>query len=99
MDNANSRSDVEPHIERHDSGCWIWDGSPREGNVYRIIAIAYGAPLPAGLKLYRMPDCKLGKECVNPNHLGTGAEFVLALNGRRQERLEPPRTVRVVRLT
>jgi len=89
---------VEGHIERRECGCWVWDGAPVDGNVYRIVAEAYGAPLPIE-KLYRMPDCKLGKECVNPNHLGTGADFVLALNGRRQEIPEPPRTVRVVRLT
>jgi len=69
-----------------------------ECNVYRFVAEAYGAPLPTE-KLYRMPDCKLGKTCVNPNHLGTGADFVLALNGRRQEIPEPPRTDRVVQLT
>jgi hypothetical protein len=57
------------------------------------------APLPAGEKLYPMPDCTLGKDCVNPNHLGTSADFVLALNGRRQEIPEPPRAVRMLRLT
>lgn len=99
MDNAYGWSDVEPHIERHhDSDCWTWDGSPVEGNVYRVVAEAFGLPLPTG-KLYRMPDCKLAKVCVNPNHLGTGADFVLALNGRRQEIPEPPRTVTDVRLT
>jgi len=48
-----------------------------------------------------MPGCTLGKACVNPHHLGTGADFVLALNGRRQEISEPPRTAtaKIVRLT
>lgn len=99
MDNASNWNDVAAHIERHDSGCWVWDGAPVGGNVYRVVAEAYGAPLPAGQKLYRMPDCKLGKGCVNPNHLGTGADYVLALNERRQEIPELPRTVKVVRLT
>jgi hypothetical protein len=99
MDNASNWNDVAAHIDRHDSGCWTWSGAPVEGNVYRVIAEAYGAPLPAGPKLYRMPDCKLGKECVNPNHLGTGADFVLALKGRRQEIPEPPRMGMGVRLT
>jgi hypothetical protein len=100
MDNANDWSTLEPHIERReDCGCWLWSGAPPEGNVYRIIAEAIGCPLPAGVKLYRMPECKLGKSCVNPSHLGTGVDFVLALNGRRQEIPEPPKTVRVVRLT
>ena len=66
--------------------------------MYRVIAEAYGAPLPAG-KLYRMPECKLGKECVNPNHLGTETDYVLALNGRRQEIPEPSRAVKVIKLT
>jgi hypothetical protein len=97
MDNTSNWNEVEAHIVRHDSGCWTWDGTPVEGNVYRIVAEAYGAPLPTE-KLYRMPDCTLGKECVNPNHLGTGADFVLAVNGRRHEIPEPPRMGRV-RLT
>jgi len=98
MDNASNWSEVEAHIGRREDGCWIWDGPRMECNVYRFVAEAYGAPLPTE-KLYRMPDCKLGKTCVNPNHLGTGADFVLALNGRRQEIPEPPRTDRVVQLT
>ena len=98
MDETHNWDAVEPHIIRHPSGCWVWDGLPLEGNVYRIIAKAYGAPLPTE-KPYRMPDCKLGKSCVNPNHLGTGADYILSLNGRRQEIPEPPRTVGVVRLT
>ena len=98
MDNAYSWSEVESHIIRHGNGCWTWDASPLEGNLYRVVANAYGTPLPIE-KLYRMPDCKLGKPCVNPNHLGTGADYVLALHGRRQEIQEPPPTVGVVRLT
>jgi hypothetical protein len=34
-----------------------------------------------------------GAECVNPNHFGTGDDFVRAVNGRRQEIPEPSRTV------
>jgi len=99
MDNASDWSTLEPHIERRsDSGCWTWDGLPVDGNVYRIIAEAYGAPLPTE-KLYRMPDCKLGKACVCPHHLGTGADYILSLNGRRQELPEPPRTVRLLQPT
>jgi hypothetical protein len=98
MDNASDWKDIESHIERREDGCWTWDGSPLDGNVYRVIAEAYGAPLPAGQKMYGMPNCTLGKECVNPSHLGTGADYVLALNGRRQEIPEPPKTV-VVKLT
>jgi hypothetical protein len=97
MDNTSNWNEVEAHIVRHDSGCWTWDGTPVEGNVYRVVAEVYGAPLSAE-KLYRMPDCKLGKQCVNPNHLGTGADYVLAINGRRLEIPEPSRAGRV-RLT
>ena len=93
MNDSRDWGEVEAHIERHESGCWTWDGAPLEGNVYRVIAEAYGAPLPVGKgKLFRMPDCKLGKACVNPNHLGTGEDFVLAVHGRRQEIPEPTKT-------
>ncbi len=95
MDNANNWSAVEAHIERHEGGCWVWIAAPVEGNLYRMIAEACGTPLPAGQKLYRMPDCKLGKRCVNPNHLGTGEDFVLAVKGQRREIPEPPKTVKV----
>jgi hypothetical protein len=86
MDKTSDWGEVEAHIERHEGGCWTWVGAPMTCNVYCFVAEAYGAPLPVGLgKLYRMPDCRLGKECVNPNHIGTGEDFVRALNGRRQE--------------
>jgi hypothetical protein len=91
MDNTSNWNEVEAHIERRENGCWIWDGFPVAGNIYRYIAEAYGTPLPTG-KLYRMPECKIGRDCVNPTHLGTGADYVLALNGRRHEAPEPPKT-------
>ena len=99
MERAYEWSEVEPHIIRHDSGCWTWDGFPVDGNVYRIIAEACGSPLPEGQKLFRMPGCELGKPCVNPAHLGTSVDYVLSLNGRRVEVAEPPSAVRMVRLT
>jgi hypothetical protein len=100
MDNTNDWGEVETHIERHEGGCWTWDGTPVDGNVYRVVAEACGILFPVGRgRLYRMPECKLGKECVNPNHLGTGEDFVLAVNGRRQEIPEPSKTVATVRLT
>ena len=92
MDETHNWDAVEPHIIRHPSGCWVWDGFPVAGNIYRVIAEAVGCPLPVGQKMYRMPECQIGRDCVNPNHLGTGADFVLALNGRRQEIPEPPKT-------
>jgi hypothetical protein len=100
MNNSHDWDDVEAHIERHEGGCWTWDGSSVDGNVYRVVAEAYGAPLPVGRgKLYRMPDCTMGKECVNPNHICTGEDFVSALNGRRQEIPEPPMMATGVKLT
>jgi hypothetical protein len=60
-----------------------------DGNIYRVVAEAYGVPLPAGQKLYRMPGCTVGRKCVNPNHLGTGEDFVLSLQGKRKEVPEP----------
>jgi hypothetical protein len=100
MDNTSDWGEVEANIARHESGCWTWVGAPTTCNVYRFVAEAYGAPLPFGLgKLYRMPDCTLGKECVNPNHIGTGEDFVRALNGRRQEIPEPPMMATGVKLT
>jgi hypothetical protein len=100
MDNTSDWGEVEAHIERHEGGCWTWDGSPVEGNVYRLVADACGIIFPIGrVKLYRMPACRLGKVCVNPNHIGTGKDYVRALNGRQQEIAGPSKTCPMVRLT
>jgi hypothetical protein len=99
MNNSNW-NDIEAHIARHDGGCWTWDGTPVDGNVYRIVAEACGIYFPVGRgKLYRMPECKLGTECVNPSHIGTGADFGRALNGRRQEVPEPSKMATGITLT
>jgi hypothetical protein len=93
MSSNNNWDAVAAHIERHAGGCWTWDGSPVAGNIFRMVAEAYGAPLPVRRgKLYRMPDCTVGRNCVNPNHLGTARDFVLAVHGRRQEIPEPTKT-------
>ena len=100
MSDTSDWNDVEKHIERHEGGCWTWDGSPLDGNVYRFVADAYGAPIPNGHgKLYRMPDCTVGRKCVNPDHLGTGEDFVLSLQGKRKETPKPSKAVTVVELT
>jgi hypothetical protein len=100
MDKTSDWGEVEAHIERHEGGCWTWVGAPMTCNVYCFVAEAYGAPLPVGLgKLYRMPDCRLGKECVNPNHIGTGEDFVLAVKGERREIPEPSKTDAGINLT
>jgi hypothetical protein len=46
-----------------------------------------------------MPECTLGRECVNPHHLGTGADFVLALKGRRRKITPEPRKMATIELT
>jgi hypothetical protein len=100
MDNTSNWGEVEAHIERHEGGCWTWDGTPVGGNVYRIVAEAYGAPLPPGTeKLYRMPDCKLGRACMNPNHIGTANDYFRAAKGRRQEIPELQKTGAELKLT
>jgi hypothetical protein len=91
---------VEANIKRHEGGCWTWVGAPLTCNVYRFVAEAYGSPLPVGRKLYRIPGCIMGKECVNPSHLGIGVDgFMLAQRMRRQEILEPSKTATVIKLT
>ncbi len=99
MDNTYDWFDIEPHIEKHKNGCWTWLGALLEGNIYRLVAEACGCPLPAGQKLFRMPDCALEKNCINPAHLGTSVDFVLALKGRRVSMPEPLSAVRMVRFT
>jgi hypothetical protein len=100
MDNNHDWDIIKCSIERREDGCWRWVGVLLpEGNVYRVVAEAYGAPLPAREKMYRMPECKLGKTCVNPNHLGTAEDFVLTVNGRRQQIPEPSRTATIALTT
>jgi hypothetical protein len=48
MDKTDNWSAVDMHLRRHENGCWTWTGTPVEGNVYRLVAQACGAPLPAG---------------------------------------------------
>ena len=98
MDNTYSWSDLESHIERREDGCWTWDGFALEGNVYRVIAEAYGAALPGGQKMYRMPGCTLGKDCVNPNHIGAREDFARALQGQRRE-IPASKTITLSELT
>jgi hypothetical protein len=99
MSGTNNWDDIEPHIKRHESGCWTWDGSPVEG-VFRIVAEALGASLPSrNGKYYRMPDCTVGKKCVNPNHIGTIEDYWRTLDGRRQDIPEPCETSTGMKLT
>jgi hypothetical protein len=38
MSSTNNWDEIEPHIKRHESGCWTWDGSPVESKPFRVIA-------------------------------------------------------------
>jgi hypothetical protein len=100
MNTPTDWGEVEVHIKRHESGCWTWNGSPVEGNVYRIVAEACGAPTRNwNGKLYRMPDCTVGRKCVNPNHIGTIEDYMITLDGRRRDIPESMETGTGVKLT
>jgi hypothetical protein len=100
MCETNDWGSVEVNLKRHASGCWTWVGAPLDCNVYRYVADALGAPIPNGHgKLYRMPDCTVGRKCVNPNHIGTLQDYYLSLDGRRQDIPEPSETVTGMKLT
>ena len=77
--------DVEDAIWRdvlkHASGCWTWTG-PKICRVVCILADMTGNPLPIGRKMYRMPHCSLGIQCVNPQHVGTGEDYLWHLRAR-----------------
>lgn len=57
-------------VDKHDSGCWTWTGASG-CNIIRLLAELSRDPLPANRKMYRMPECTMGKDCVNPDHVGT----------------------------
>jgi hypothetical protein len=57
-----------------ESGCWQWVGEPTTTKMHVYVAELCHATLPRGQK-YRMPDCVLGDECLNPSHVGTKAEW------------------------
>jgi hypothetical protein len=61
-------------VEMHKSGCWTWKGFAG-CNIIRLLAELSGKPLPIGMKLYRMSECAMGKDCVNPDHVGTGRQW------------------------
>jgi hypothetical protein len=63
-------------VDKHESGCWTW-GKPSECNILQILARLCGRRLPPGrATLYRMPECVMGKDCVNPFHVGTSEEWL-----------------------
>ena len=69
-------------VDTHENGCWTWSKPRYEVNIIRLLAEMLGQPLPAGVNLYRMPECRLGAQCVHPRHVGTHAEWLA-----RKERL------------
>jgi hypothetical protein len=99
MDDTYDWDEIEPHIVRHASGCRTWDGSPAEG-VFRLVSEALGIPLPSrNGKCYRMPDCTMGKECVNPNHVGSLENYYRTLEGQRRDTPEPSEMCSGMKLT
>ncbi len=65
-------------VEKRECGCWLWNG-PTVCKVVRVLAELMGNPLPAGRKMYRMPHCIIGAECVNPAHCGTSEDYMAHL--------------------
>ena len=50
----------------------------------RLLAELEQIPLPMGKKLYRMPNCVLGKMCVNPQHVGTSEQYIRQIDPRNE---------------
>lgn len=63
-------------VDKHENGCWTWTG-PNICKIIPVLAELVGNPVPAGRKMYRMPDCILGAACVNPAHCGTSEDYML----------------------
>ncbi len=68
-----------------ENDCWRWKGAS-DCSVIRLLAELGGKPLPVNTRLYRMPECQLGKECVNPEHVGTSEQWVARISGKRRSR-------------
>lgn len=83
MDNVERAIWQDVHI--HESGCWGFTG-PRWCSVIRLLADLAGESLPVNKKMFRMPECTLGSECVNPEHVGTSRDLAA-----RQERTSSKR--------
>ena len=70
-------------VDMHEGGCWTWN-KPSECNIIQLLAKLIGRDLPVGRgRLYRMPECTMGKVCVNPFHVGTSEEWTARV--RRSE--------------
>jgi hypothetical protein len=70
-------------VEKQENGCWTWSG-PSGCSIVRLLSKLCENELPAGRKMYRMPECELGASCVNPYHVGTSEEWMAQV--RRQRR-------------
>jgi hypothetical protein len=75
-------ADVEKHED--EDGCWTWS-KPSGCNVIRLLAELSGKPLPAGRKMYRMPECLTGAKCVNPEHVGTAEQWMSWVRQRSEQ--------------
>ncbi len=69
-------------VEMHENGCWTWSRRA-ECNIIQLLAELSGNPLPMNSKLYRMPDCGLGRNCVNPEHVGTSERWIARIQAQR----------------
>lgn len=62
-------------IDTHECGCWTWKW-PSGCNIVRLLAELVGNPLPVNMKMYRMPECEMGSDCVNPEHVGSSEQWM-----------------------
>jgi hypothetical protein len=70
-------------VAKHENGCWTWKG-PSGCNIIRLLARLCDRQLPAGVRMYRMPECELAQVCVNPYHVGTSEEWMARVRRSRR---------------
>jgi hypothetical protein len=70
-------------VHEHENRCWTWSG-PTGCSIIRLLAKLCENELPEGRKMYRMPDCELGKNCVSPYHVGTSEDWMFRLRMSRR---------------
>lgn len=70
-------------VEKCENGCWRWHG-PEGCNIIRLLAELCGNALPAGVKMFRMPECCMGSVCVNPGHVGTSEQWMRRIRTNTQ---------------
>jgi hypothetical protein len=70
-------------VQKHEDGCWTWNG-PTGCSIIRLLARLCDHSLPVGVKMYRMPECDMGADCVNPFHVGTSEEWMARMRRSRR---------------